>query len=92
MDRVNRAQLEAGRDRWQALDALHDYDIPRNLGRVSQPVLQLTGEHFIYVKFHSEFSARIPNLRQHVIAGGRCCVGWEKAEEIGRRTLDFVRA
>ena len=92
MDRINRAQLEAGRDRWQALDALHDYDIPRNLGRVSQPVLQLTGEHFIYVKFHSEFSARIPNLRQHVIAGGRCCVGWEKAEEIGRRTLDFVRA
>src|SRR5262245_44965406 len=27
MDRVNTAQIEAGRNRWQALDALHGYDL-----------------------------------------------------------------
>ena len=91
MDRINRAQLEAGRDRWQVLDALHQYDIPGNLPRAAKPALQLTGEHFIYVKFHPEFSARMPDLRQHVIAGGRCCVAWEKAEDIGRKTLEFLR-
>jgi len=91
MDRINRAQLEAGRERWQVLDALHQYDMPANVPRVKRPALQLTGEHFIYVKDHPEFAARIPDLRQHVIAGGRCCVAWEKADDIGKRTLEFLR-
>jgi pimeloyl-ACP methyl ester carboxylesterase len=91
MDRINRAQLEAGRERWQVLDALHQYDMPANVPRVKRPALQLTGEHFIYVKDHPEFAARIPGLRQHVIAGGRCCVAWEKADDIGKRTLEFLR-
>ena len=91
MDRINRAQLEAGRERWQALDALRQYDIAANLPRVRQPAMQLTGEHFIYVKFHPEFSARMKDLRQHVLAGGRCCVGWEKAEDIGHKTMEFLR-
>jgi pimeloyl-ACP methyl ester carboxylesterase len=91
MDRINRAQLEAGRDRWQVLDALHQYDIPANLPRVERPALQLTGEHFIYVKNHPEFAARMPDLRQRVIAGGRCCVAWEKAGDIGRETVEFLR-
>ncbi|MEO7727893.1 MAG: alpha/beta hydrolase [Burkholderiales bacterium] len=91
MDRINRAQIEAGRERWQVLDALHQYDMPANVPRVKRPALQLTGEHFIYVKDHHEFSSRMPDLRQHVIAGGRCCVGWEKADDIGRRTLEFLR-
>ena len=91
MDRINRAQLEAGRDRWQVLDALHQYDIPANLPRVKRPALQLTGEHFIYVKNHPEFAARIPDLRQHVIAGGRCCVAWEKADDIACKTAEFLR-
>jgi pimeloyl-ACP methyl ester carboxylesterase len=91
MDRINRAQLEAGRERWQVLDALHQYDMPANVPRVKCPALQLTGEHFIYVKDHGEFAKRIPDLRQHVMAGGRCCVGWEKADEIARHTLAFLR-
>jgi pimeloyl-ACP methyl ester carboxylesterase len=91
MDRINRAQLEAGRERWQVLDALHQYDMPANVPRVKRPALQLTGEHFIYVKDHPEFAKRIPDLHQHVIPGGRCCVGWEKADEIGRHTLEFLR-
>jgi pimeloyl-ACP methyl ester carboxylesterase len=91
MDRINRAQLEAGRERWQVLDALHQYDMPANLPRVQRPALQLTGEHFIYLKDHPEFVARVKNLRQIMIPGGRCCVGWEKADEIGRRALEFLR-
>jgi pimeloyl-ACP methyl ester carboxylesterase len=92
MDRINRAQIEAGRERWQALDALHQYDIPGNLPRVRKPVLQLTGEHFIYVKDLAEFRSRIPHLESQIITGGRCCVGWEKADEIGRATLEFMGA
>ena len=91
MDRINRAQLEAGRERWQVLDALHQYDMPANLPRVQRPALQLTGEHFVYLKDHPEFASRIPGLRQYVIAGGRCCVAWEKADEIGTRTIEFLR-
>src|SRR3954470_1645550 len=92
MDRINRAQLEAGRERWQVLDALHQYDMPANVPKVKCPALQLTGEHFIYVKDHPEFAARMKDLRQMVIPGGRCCVGWEKAAEIGRHTLEFLNS
>ncbi len=91
MDRINRAQLEAGRERWQVLDALHQYDMPANVPRVKCPALQLTGEHFIYLKDHPEFASRIENLRQVALPGGRCCVGWEKADEIARHTLGFLR-
>lgn len=91
MDRINRAQLEAGRERWQVLDALHQYDMPANVPCVQHPALQLTGEHFIYIKDHPEFASRIKNLRQITLAGGRCCVGWEKADEIARHTLEFLR-
>ncbi|MDB5808176.1 MAG: alpha/beta hydrolase fold protein [Betaproteobacteria bacterium] len=92
MDRINRAQLEAGRERWQVLDALHQYDMPANLPRVQRPALQLTGEHFIYRKDHAEFAARMKDLKQAVIPGGRCCVGWEKADEIARHSIEFIGA
>src|SRR5262249_55021738 len=39
MDRINVAQIEAGRERWQALNALQEYDIPGNLERLQCPVL-----------------------------------------------------
>ena len=90
MDRINRAQLEAGRERWQVLDALHQYAMPASLPRVKRPALQLTGEHFIYLKDHPEFASRIPGLRQHVIAGARCCVAWEKADAVGKHTIEFL--
>ena len=91
MDRINRAQLEAGRERWQVLDALHQYDMPANVPQVTCPALQLTGEHFIYVKDHHEFASRIKNLRQIVLPGGRCCIGWEKADDIARHAIEFLR-
>jgi len=91
MDRINLAHMEAGRDRWQALDALHDYDIPAQLGRIRCPVMLLMGEHFIYTSFRDEFAARIEDLRSEVIAGGRFCLTWERAEDVGQRTMEFLR-
>ena len=91
MDRINRAQIEAGRDRWQALDALHEYDIAGNLQRIGCPVLLLMGEHFHYAGLLDEFAARIKNLRAEIVAGARFCMTWEHAEEIGRKALEFTR-
>lgn len=92
MDRINVAQLEAGRERWQGVGALHQYDISGNLSRIGCPVLQLTGEHFQYVKHLDEFSRRVKNLRSEIITGGRFCMAWERAEDIGRRTIEFLRS
>jgi pimeloyl-ACP methyl ester carboxylesterase len=91
MDRINVAQLEAGRDRWQAIGALHRYDIAGNLPRVEAPVLMLTGEHFHYLKYLDAFAAGLKRFESSVIEGGRFCMTWERAEEIGRRALEFLR-
>jgi pimeloyl-ACP methyl ester carboxylesterase len=91
MDRVNVAQMEAGRDRWQALDALHQYDIAGNLARVSCPALLLIGEHFYYVQHRAEFAARMRNLRTEIVAGARFCMTWERASDIGPRVIGFLR-
>ena len=92
MDRINVAQIEAGRHRWQALDALHQYDIGSNLERVACPALLLIGEHFHYLKYRDEFHKRNPRLRSEVILGARLCMGWERAVDVGRHTLEFLRA
>ena len=92
MDRVNVAQIEVCRRRWQALDALHAYDLNRKLACIRQPVLLLIGEHFHYLQYRDEFVSRIKDLRLSVIEGGRFCMTWERAQDIGRMTLDFVRS
>lgn len=90
MDRINVAQMETGRDRWQALDALNKYDTTGGMVRVSQPTLLLIGEKFHYVQFQDEFAKRIRDLRIRVIPGGRFCMAWEKAEEVGRLAIEFL--
>jgi hypothetical protein len=57
MDRINVAQIEAGRERWQALRALGMYDLPAGLARAACPVLFLMGEQFHYRKEGVDFSA-----------------------------------
>jgi pimeloyl-ACP methyl ester carboxylesterase len=90
MDRINVAQLEAGRERWQALGALHQYDVAGKLPQIGIPVLMLTGAHFHYLKFLDELTGRIRDVQSEVIEDGRFCMTWERAEEIGRRTLAFL--
>lgn len=91
MDRVNTAQIEVGRERWQALDALHAYPLNQNLGRLTQPVLLLIGELFHYCKHRDEFDRLIPNVTSHVLPGGRFCMTWERAGEIARYVHEFVK-
>lgn len=91
MDRINVAQMEAGRDRWQATEALRLYDISGSLKRIACPALLLIGEHFHYVSYRDEFAARIKNLRLEVIKGARFCMAWEFAEDIGQRVINFLR-
>ena len=43
MDRINVAQIEAGRERWQALNALRDYDMPTNLEHLTVPCVAHLG-------------------------------------------------
>ena len=90
MDRVNVAQMEVGRNRWQALDALHEYDLNANLARIRQPVLLLIGELFHYCKYREDFDRLIPNVRSHVLAGARFFLSWERAEEIAGYVKEFL--
>lgn len=90
MDRINVAQMEAGRDRWQALDALHQYDVAANLARIACPALMLIGEHFYYLRHRSAFSACLPHLQTEIIAGGRFCMTWERARDIAPRVTRFL--
>ena len=92
MDRINTAQIECGRHRWQALDALHDYDIGAGLQKVSCPILLLIGEHFYYLQNRADFHSKNKQLRSEIIAGGRLCMGWERAVDVGRHTREFLRA
>lgn len=89
MDRINVAQLEAGRDRWQALAALRLFAFPEKLPAIACPTLLLIGEHFHYLKFRDEFARHIPDVTIEVVPNGRFCMTWERADEIGRRALEF---
>lgn len=84
MDRINRAQMEAGRDRWQALSSLTYFSIAEALARVKCPVLFLIGEHFYHRQYLPELTRDLADPEVHILEGGRFCAGWEKADEIGR--------
>jgi pimeloyl-ACP methyl ester carboxylesterase len=90
MDRINRAQVEAGRDRWQALTALLNYDLGSALGRLDVPALLLMGEHFYFGHRAGEIRSRVRDLRTEVLPDTRFCACWERAAEIAEKTLDFA--
>ena len=78
MDRINVAQIEAGRHRWQALDALNAYDIGASLERLDCETLLLMGEHFHYTPLLDEYRRRIRRLAAaEVVPQARFCMGWE---------------
>ena len=92
MDRVNVCQIEAGRHRWQALDALHEYDVVGNLARIMCPVKLLIGEQFHYLKNRDDFHKAHPRLISEVLPGARFCIGWERAAEVAKHIIDFTSA
>lgn len=91
MDRINTAQIEAGRERWQALDALHEFDIAASLQQLQKKTLLLIGEYFYYLRFKDEFVARVQDIEVQTIETARFCMGWEHAGEVARRLIAFIQ-
>jgi pimeloyl-ACP methyl ester carboxylesterase len=90
MDRINVAQVEAGRDRWQPLYALGAYDQHASFRGIECDVLFLMGEHFHYTKDLPSLAKLAPRGRGEVIAGARFCATWSHADFIAARTFDFM--
>jgi len=91
MDRINRAQVEAGRNRWQALDALRLFDLPRALDRLRRPVRVLMGEHFYFLQYRDGMMAHLPQGELKVLPDGRFCMTWERAADVAQEARDFLR-
>ncbi len=92
MDRINTAQMEVGRNRWQAVTALANFDMDDGLRRLTQPTLLLLGEHFYYARHVDEMLARVGDIRHAILPGGRFCMTWERAEEIAALATPFLMA
>lgn len=91
MDRINTAQMEVGRNRWQAVTALANFDVGDGLSRLAQPTLLLLGEHFYYARFLNDMIVRVKDLRHVVLPGGRFCMSWERAAEIAEYATAFLQ-
>jgi pimeloyl-ACP methyl ester carboxylesterase len=91
MDRINTAQMQIGRNRWQAVTALANFDTDDGLRRLAQPTLLLLGEHFYYATFLGEMIARVKDLRHAILPGGRFCMSWERAAEVAGRATPFLQ-
>lgn len=90
MDRINRAQMEVGRNRWQAVTALANFDMDAGLRRLAQPTLLLLGEHFHYARFADQMVARVTDIRHAIIPHSRFCMTWERATEIAAQATPFL--
>ncbi len=90
MDRVNTAQMEVGRNRWQAVTALAQFAMEDGLKALAQPTMILLGEHFYYAKFVDEMLSRVKDVRHEILPGGRFCMSWERAEEIAAKAAAFL--
>jgi len=91
MDRINTAQMEVGRNRWQAVTALANFDMDDGLSRLAQSTLLLLGEYFYYAKYLNDMLARVKDIRHTVFAGGRFCMSWERAAEIAQQATPFIK-
>lgn len=89
MDRINRAQIEAGRDRWQMLTALAQFDMLENLAKIKQEVLLLTAENFYWIHRRHLALEAIKNVKSETLVGARICIGWERAAEIAPKIVEF---
>jgi len=91
MDRINRAQIEVGRRRWQALDALNAYDIGGGFRQLALPTLILMADHFHYTEKLDDYCREIPPpVTGKVIANARFGMTWEKADEIAMHVTAFL--
>jgi|SoiMethySBSTD1v2_1073268.scaffolds.fasta_scaffold725431_1 pimeloyl-ACP methyl ester carboxylesterase len=92
MDRINVAQIEAGRDRWQPLKALGAYDLPAALRKIACPVLFMMGEHFHYRKDLDTLVSLAALAQGEVVPGARFCLTWSHASHVAARAFAFSEA
>jgi pimeloyl-ACP methyl ester carboxylesterase len=90
MDRINTAQLEIGRDRWQAMGALAKFDTLGGLAALDCPVLMLYGEHFIYGRHRALLQSKCRRAKVEIVPGARFCMSWERAGEVAAHTRAFL--
>lgn len=90
MDRINVAQFQIGRDRWQAMGALSKFDTLGTAAQVKQQTLMLYGERFIYGKHRALVSAKIADVRVEIIPDGRFCVTWDRASDVAAAATRFL--
>lgn len=90
MDRINTAQFEIGRDRWQAMQALARFDTLAGMAALECPVLMLYGEKFIYGKHRELLQSKCPHAQVELIAGGRFCMSWERATDVAEAAKLFL--
>ena len=91
LDRVSRGQVQAGRSRWQALDAVNAYDLNTAFGQVGCEALLLMGQHFHYTGQIDTYRQRMKKVTAEVIPDARFCMAWEKAAVIGPKIAAFVQ-
>ena len=90
MDRINVAQAEAGRERWQPLHALGAYDLEESLRKTACPILFMMGEQFHYLKDLSTLKSLVPKAQAEIIPGARFCATWSHANHVAARTFSFI--
>ncbi len=91
MDRINTAQFEIGRDRWQAMGALEAFDTLGGMAALECPVLMLYGEHFIYGRHRALLQAKCPHAEVEIVPGGRFCMSWERAADVAAAARRFLK-
>jgi pimeloyl-ACP methyl ester carboxylesterase len=91
MDRINTAQFEIGRNRWQAVQAYELFDLFGTMQRLACPVLMLYGETFVYGHHRHMLQTKCPHARIEIVPGGNFCMTWERAPDIAAHARAFLR-
>lgn len=89
LDRLNTAQIEAGRDRWQVFNALTGHDVEDSLEQVRCPSLVLAGEHFYLASRVDDITAMLPGSHGALVRDARFCATWERAPQIAQTMASF---
>ena len=90
MDRINTAQFEIGRDRWQAMRALASFDTLGGMAALEVPVLMLYGEKFIYGRHRALLQSKCPQAKVEIVPDGRFCMSWERASDVATAARRFL--
>jgi pimeloyl-ACP methyl ester carboxylesterase len=90
MDRINTAQFEIGRNRWQAVKAYEGFDLFGTMQSLTCPVLMLYGEHFVYGRHRHMLHTKCPHARIEIVPGGNFCLTWERTAEIAAHARRFL--